>query len=78
MSEVEQRASFRTWLHTEAGIDNMTASQYTQAELTELQLGWLIREQDADQQRDSHDQTLRRNYQQEVQQMIDDVDRGVA
>jgi hypothetical protein len=53
----------------------MTATQYTDAEIAELQLGWLIREQDADAQRDSHEQTLRDNYQEETGRMIQDIEQ---
>jgi hypothetical protein len=66
-------------LHTEAGIDNMTATQYTDAEIAELQLGWLIREQDAPRQSTSgasaRKQEIRRNHRQETERMIQEIEQ---
>ena len=43
MSDVEARASFEAWCHSEAGLDYRDMAQYTPQELTRLQLGWAAR-----------------------------------
>ena len=43
MSNVEAKASFEAWCHSEAGLDYRDMAQYTPQELTRLQLGWAAR-----------------------------------
>ena len=43
MSDVEAKASFEAWCHSEAGLDYRDMAQYTPQELTRLQLGWAAR-----------------------------------
>ena len=43
MSDVEAKASFEAWCHSEAGLDYRDMAQYTPQELNRLQLGWAAR-----------------------------------
>jgi hypothetical protein len=43
MSDVEAKASFEAWCHSEAGLDYRDMAEYTPQELTRLQLGWAAR-----------------------------------
>jgi hypothetical protein len=43
MRDVEPKASFEAWCHSEAGLDYRDMAQYTPQELTRLQLGWAAR-----------------------------------
>jgi hypothetical protein len=43
MSDVEAKASFEAWCHSEAGLDYRDMAMYTPQELNRLQLGWAAR-----------------------------------
>jgi len=75
------RASFEAWLHADCGLTFPEIAEYSAQELTRLQLGWMIRQQQSDPDdtaatRSSASQRrrdIRDGQQQARQQMLEDI-----